>query len=813
MKTKLCFGIAMCLTISMYSQNVWTGTEDDLWSNENNWSGTVPTSTEDVLIPTGFVVTVDTPATILSIEVQGTSILNVTETITIENPSEFEDNVVVNWSSGDLIGPGILLNSGTINLSFTGFDLGGSVVLNNPGDINLSGGASIIIGTNSVLNNSGTGIIDFQSPGSEITNSGAPPTTLNNFGTIKVSLPMPTDVVIIDGQLINTDGVFQVDSGTLNINTDNANFMGGEFNVAAGATMNWNDTIDAIGVFSGIVSGDLNWGADFSVTASAVFNFTGNNTINNLGGDLIGGGTLTNLSTISLITGNLAIEDGTTLENDGVINLIGGADLLIDADGTINNNSSGEINFLGNDGNIASQSFVDDTRVLNNQGTLSVALPSDTDNCSISINMTNNDGIIDIDNGTLNLNYEGITLSAGTYNIDTNGMLAWAFPINVTGDLTGILDGNIFWNDDIIVPGSTAFNFTGSGSISWNSGNIEGGGTLTNENLIIKTAGGTKRISSGSTLNNNGEIRQIVGGTISIATNSVLNNNSGGIIDLQASTSGFSNFGVSPNTFNNAGTLLSNAASGSTIISAQLSNSGTIDVVQNTLTINGSGTLTNEASGIIKGTGTLTLPSGSSDFVNSGTFAPGASPGILSLVNEYNSSPSSVLQVELNGTDQGINYDLLTIDGDANLDGNIDLILGFSPSVNDEFVVLNTSGPGDTIDQCDLPITIMASFGGFDYEFGVECRNNEELVLTVTNETLSISDENEFTFNLYPNPTKNFINITDPEIEGAMVYDINGREVLKTPKSYFSIENLENGVYFIRVKKNNQIVTRKVIKH
>ena len=233
------------------------------------------------MIPQNHVVTVDSPATILSIEVQGNSTLNVTETITIENPSEFEDNVVVNWSSGDLIGPGVLLNSGTINLSFAGFDLGGSVVLNNPGEINISGGGNIFIGTDSVLNNSGTGIIDFQSAGSEITNTGLPPNTLNNFGTIKTSLPNPLDAVAIGGYIINTDGVFQIDSGTLNINTVAANFMGGQYNVASGATLNWNEPIDAIGTFVGNVFGDLNWLADLNVTSTVVFNFSGNNIINN----------------------------------------------------------------------------------------------------------------------------------------------------------------------------------------------------------------------------------------------------------------------------------------------------------------------------------------------------------------------------------------------------------------------------------------------------------------------------------------------------------------------------------------------------
>ena len=142
MKTKLLLPLILFASISLSAQqNIWTGTIDDKWSDENNWTGTVPTASDDVLIPSGFVVTIDTPANILSIEVQGNSVLNVTSSLVIANPSEFEDNVVVNWVSGDLGGGGTLLNSGTINMSYFSFDLSGSTELNNPGTINMVGGA------------------------------------------------------------------------------------------------------------------------------------------------------------------------------------------------------------------------------------------------------------------------------------------------------------------------------------------------------------------------------------------------------------------------------------------------------------------------------------------------------------------------------------------------------------------------------------------------------------------------------------------------------------------------------------------------
>ncbi len=813
MKTKLLIGVVICLSISLSAQNVWTGTEDDLWSNENNWSGTVPAASDDVLIPTGFVVTLDTPANIRSIEVQGNSILNVTESLIIAVDSEFEQNVTVNWVSGDLEGPGILLNSGTINLTFPSFDLSGSVVLNNPGEINISNGGNIVINPNCVLNNSGTGIIDFQSAGSEITGSTLP-TTLNNFGTIKVSLPMPSDEVAIGCQLINSDGVFQIDSGTLNMNAIDANFMGGEFNVAANATMNWNDPIDAIGVFSGAIIGQLNWLEDFIVASTAVFNFTGSGVITNIGGDLFGGGSLTNLSTINLSAGNLVINEASTLNNDGAINLLNGSDLLINANGTINNSTSGAISLLENDGNIAPLGVVDDTRVLNNEGLLQINLLDTSDEVSISIKLNNNDGQIDVNNGRLSLNYGGITLTDGAYNIDANGVLNWSFPITLTGNMTGVLDGVLNWDADLIVPTNGAFDFTGNGLINWESSDLDGGGVFTNENTIVKSTGGTKRIDNGTTMNNNGTLEMPIGGRISITTNSTLNNNASGIVVFEASTSGFNAIGATPNNVNNFGLMQSNVASGNAFISAQVVNSGVVDIMQNGLTFDGAGSLTNNASGVIKGNGTLTLTSDPADFINNGTFSPGASPGTLTVINEFNSSASSSLEIELNGTDQGVDYDLLFVDGDANLDGVLVVSLGFNPMVNDEFVVLSTSGGGDTINQCDLPNTVNASFGGFDYTFDVACRNGNELVLTVTDETLSTVDIEFNDTVIYPNPTVGSLTINNDHIIDVRLFDLNGREVYRTNRSQFSIASLTSGMYVLRaLNADGQQLTKKIIKH
>lgn len=622
MKTKLLLTILILYCFTIQAQlNIWTGTVDDKWSDENNWTGTVPTNSDDVLIPSGFAVTLDTPANILSIEVQGNSVLNITQPLTIANPSEFEDNVVVNWVSGDLIGPGILLNSGTINLSAS-IDISGSVVLNNPGAINLSNGARIIIGSNSVLNNSGTGIIDFQANGVEITKSGGAPNVLNNYGTIKTSFPSSTDEGFIGSQLINIDGVIQVESGALNFNNTTVNLMSGTYHVFTDASLNLNSPMTASGTLIGNVVGEINWNDDLIVGSTAFLDFSGTETITWNSGDLEGGGVLTNLSVIEKFSGATFIRDGSTLENEGEINLKGDGDIFISANGVINNTINGTIDFQAN----------------------------------------------------------------------------------------------------------------GSGIL------FSGGGTMT--------------------LNNNGLIQ----GSLS---------------------------------------------SGSGLINVIVNNSGTIEVVTNTL--NFFGTLNNLSTGIIKGTGIIDVPA-SANFTNDGIFAPGASPGTLSVVGNYESTASSVLDLELNGTNQGVDYDLLSIQGNGIFDGDVQIALGFSPNINDEFIIATTSG---SISTCTLPATKTADFGGSTFEFTIVCRNNDEVVLTVTDETLgAISiDENSKPFLLYPNPAEDIVAFSSELINKIEVYDVSGKLLIKSATNSISTKVLPSGIYLVKgITFNNVGIIKKLIK-
>ncbi|MCA9189051.1 MAG: dockerin type I domain-containing protein [Pirellulaceae bacterium] len=79
------------------------------------------------------------------------------------------------------------------------------------------------------------------------------------------------------------------------------------------------------------------------------------------------------------------------------------------------------------------------------------------------------------------------------------------------------------------------------------------------------------------------------------------------------------------------------------------------------------------------------------DLVNSGgTVAPGTGAGVLSISGDYVQHAGSVLTIDVNGTAAG-QHDHLSISGDARLDGDLQIVLGYTPQVGDRIEVLTAS--------------------------------------------------------------------------------------------------------------------------
>jgi hypothetical protein len=220
----------LCLAaLALKAQTItWTGAGDGTsWSDANNWDLLVkPTKEHDVIIPDGSSVTIRDGdiIRIKSLIVQGNTVLNINDSISFEDPSLFEENVVVNWHFGALFGGvisdgsynclGILTNKGIINVdrpvpSFaTPSFLCGS--FHNEGTIKINSGA-LIITFAALLVNESNGVIELNEGygiGSGIDGIG----TLDNYGIIKKEISDNSSII---GVILNNMGIIEVLDGEI----------------------------------------------------------------------------------------------------------------------------------------------------------------------------------------------------------------------------------------------------------------------------------------------------------------------------------------------------------------------------------------------------------------------------------------------------------------------------------------------------------------------------------------------------------------------------------------------------------------------
>ncbi|MGC9354177.1 MAG: T9SS type A sorting domain-containing protein [Mariniphaga sp.] len=84
-----------------------------------------------------------------------------------------------------------------------------------------------------------------------------------------------------------------------------------------------------------------------------------------------------------------------------------------------------------------------------------------------------------------------------------------------------------------------------------------------------------------------------------------------------------------------------------------------------------------------------------------------------------------------------------------------------------------------------------------------------------------VIQENRFELKIYPNPTETgriTLEMNTGEINEIRLIDIAGKEVVSrkiefgTPKYLLSLDNIPNGIYFVRVKTSeNKIVVKKLV--
>ncbi|MGB1307874.1 MAG: HYR domain-containing protein [Oceanihabitans sp.] len=660
--------------------------------------------------------------------------------VRINNPNtvifNFTGNQEISWVSGNLTGGGTLINNNTINLQTSNVYLYNTTTLTNNGNINFKDTADIYISTGSIINNTATGIIDFQINNSGISGSGAAPRILNNSGLIKTSFPLPTDQASIYIELKNNNGTIQVESGILNLNNSLVNgieLTNGIYNVFANAALEWDNSITLSGNLTGNLIGEIVWRSTVRINNPniATFNFTGNQVINWAAGNLRNGGTLINNNILKVNTSNVYLYDDSVLTNNNKINFISTGDLYIATNSILNNSSTGVLDFQVSNSGLTGTGAA--PRIVNNTGLIKTSFPNITDVATISLELKNNDGTIQVENGILNLNnsvVNGIELTNGTYNVFANGTLDWTNSITASGTLEGNLIGSINWHNklNVITPNTAIFNFTGNKTINLLTGNLSGGGTLVNESIINKQ-GSNAYLYEASTLINNGNIHFTSTGDLFITTNATLTNTATGVIDFLGNNSGLTGSGSAPRNLNNAGLLKTSLPliTDQVNISVEVTNTGIIEAGSGIL--NFSSTLDHQANSIMKGVASINLPT-AANFTNNGIIAPGSSPGILTAIGNYTSTSNTILDVELNGLVADTEYDVLAITGtNVVLEGAVNVTLGFDASIGDSFIIATTTG---TISTKNLVSPTYADFGCKQFTFDVSYPSDNSVLLTIS---------------------------------------------------------------------------------
>jgi hypothetical protein len=147
---------------------------------------------------------------------------------------------------------------------------------------------------------------------------------------------------------------------------------------------------------------------------------------------------------------------------------------------------------------------------------------------------------------------------------------------------------------------------------------------------------------------------------------------------------------------------------------ASLAFNNEVNLQGNTLTKTGNGELKinnalNTDGGTVVGTGGVISGSGSieGDLENpSGTVAPGNSPGVLTVTGDYEQGADGAIAIEIGGTEFGLEYDQLNVEGNIVLEGGsleVALVDNFLPTAGDQFDILGFAALQGSFDTVQLP--------------------------------------------------------------------------------------------------------------
>ncbi len=337
-----------------------------------------------------------------------------------------------------------------------------------------------------------------------------------------------------------------------------------------------------------------------------------------------------------------------------------------------------------------------------------------------------------------NTTLEGTIENRGTFEVNNISARVSGGDVTLTGDGTVITTTGGFRGDqptDRIING-VDHTIRGGGNIGLNSAGVVNQGTIVadrNNTMFINPNDqgfvneGTLRAEDGNTmivLNTNGAFTNFNDGTLSSGTYEAINGTmllanidvetNGASILIDGVEAAFTSNGFGANALDQ---LRANTSRGELILRNGATQTTDLDFVNDGLVeigLDSAFTIGGDGSGIYNQTDGLTIVDGeliASQFniqggelsglgqldgtlINNGFVSPSASPGLLSILDDYVQAENGALFIEIGGTEPGAEFDVLDIDGEAFLDGLLVVSLAddYVPFEGQQFDFLRAAG-------------------------------------------------------------------------------------------------------------------------
>ncbi len=642
------------VTVDFHVQDTWTGNgNNNQWSNSANWSSGVPTSDAIVTINSGSI----DNTSLGSVAVYGLNLNGGTLTTSEMFITKF------NLLSGVLAGGTVNINGSGGTMNWTGGQFNGTLGILNGASLNISGATGKLIGSSSVVNNSG--VTTWTGPASL---KGFQNTTFNNLAGAKFLIASDGTVFanFYGGNVFNNVGTMEKTAGNGVSQMDSWTYATSGIVKASTGVLDFNATLalqdqsTITGLtrvrFSGgavaLTGGTKIDGATLELanstltgTASATFSCANGGALEWTGGVI--GGTVNFDATASL---KILSSNTKQIATAGILNNAGG--VLWNGSGAIQGNQNSSINNLAGAtfaavSDAAFINFYQGNAFNNAAGALFIKVGGSGGSTRFDWDFSNA-GTLQAGIGTIELDAAGtssglftadagmlIRFAGGAATVTNGALFAGAGKTQIvggtltaTGNVSSGTPANPLATFEVgggTLTGSPTGVFTAYGTVNWTSGAIGGLFRIANSATLNLSSDSLKQILTSGVIQNAGIVNFSGNGQLQGIQNVTVNNLAGGIWNLLNDGTFVSDV-YGGNVFNNAGTFSKTGGAGISLL--------------NVWTFNNTGTL-NIATGELEFDDTLNL--------NSGTAFAGA--GVIRLAGTVTAAADVSLsdQVELAG--------------------------------------------------------------------------------------------------------------------------------------------------------------------